>query len=73
MVKDQGVERWTGLVFIGDGLAGLIWPREYLRKLKVGPQVLNNLLEHFADRPATTRFLCVAEIVFGASIFFRRN
>ena len=72
-MQHRGVERWTGLVFMGDGLAGLIWPREYLRKLKVGPPIMNNLLEHFADRPLVTRYLCVAEIVFGASIFFRRD
>ncbi len=71
-MSDKGVERWTGLVFIGDGLAGLIWPREYLRKLKIGPRLVNDILEHCAERPALTRFLCVAEVVFGASIFFKR-
>lgn len=56
---------------VGDGLAGLIWPREYLRKLKVGPQPLNDLLEACAERPALTRALCVLEVAFGAWIFNR--
>ena len=72
-MKEDGVERWTGLVFMADGVAGLVWPREYLRKLKIGPQLMNDLLEHCAERPTLTRFLCVAEIVFGASVFFRRR
>jgi hypothetical protein len=68
-MKQTGIERWTGLVLIGDGVAGLIWPREYLRKLKIGPEPLNNILETFAQRPHLTRALCLVEIAFGAWIF----
>jgi hypothetical protein len=70
-MKTGGIERWTGLILIGDGLAGLIWPREYLRKLKIGPAPLNSTLEAFAQRPALTRVLCVAEVLFGAGVFLR--
>jgi hypothetical protein len=56
---------------VGDGLAGLIWPREYLRKLEVGPRPLNELLEVFAERPTLTRTLCVIEVAMGAWIFSR--
>jgi hypothetical protein len=56
---------------IGDGLAGLIWPREYLRKLKVGPEPLNDVLEAFAERPRMTRALCVAEVALGVWVFWR--
>lgn len=70
-MKASGIERWTGLVLVGDGLAGLLWPKEYLRKLKIGPEPLNSALEAFAQRPALTRALCVAEIFFGAGIFLR--
>jgi hypothetical protein len=68
-----GIERWTGLVLVGDGMAGLIWPREYLRKLKVGPKPLNDLLEAFAERPTLTRVLCVAEIALGLWTFALRK
>ncbi len=56
---------------VGDGLAGLIWPREYLQKLEVGPEPINRLLEEFANRPLLTRVLCVAEVALGAWIFHR--
>lgn len=56
---------------IGDGLAGLIWPREYLRKLQIGPRLLNELLEGCAQRPDLTRALCVVEVALGAWIFVR--
>jgi hypothetical protein len=55
---------------VGDGLAGLIWPREYLRKLEVGPAAINDIIETFATRPTLTRALCVIEIAMGALIFF---
>ena len=58
---------------VGDGLAGLIWPREYLQKLEVGPEAMNEILEAFAHRPTLTRALCVIEIAMGAWIFSRRH
>ena len=71
-MRTRGVEHWTGLVMVGDGLAGLVWPCEYLRKLEVGPQPVNDFLEAFAKRPALTRALCVMEIGFGLWVFMRR-
>ncbi len=70
-MQNRGIQRWTGLVMVGDGLAGLIWPREYLRKLEVGPKVINDLLETFAERPRLTRALCAIEVGLGAWIFTR--
>jgi hypothetical protein len=70
-MKNRGVERWTGLIMIGDGLAGLMWPSEYLRKLKIGPECVNDVLEVFAQRPTLTRSLCVVEMAMGAWIFSR--
>ena len=70
-MQTRGIERWTGLVLAGDGLAGLIWPREYLRKLEVGPKIWNEAIEAFAERPLLTRVLCVAEVAIGVWIFTR--
>ncbi len=56
---------------VGDGIAGFIWPREYLRKLQVGPKVVNNVLEACAQRPQMTRALCALEVALGAWIFIR--
>jgi hypothetical protein len=67
----RGIARWTGLVMVGDGLAGLIWPTEYLRKLEVGPEPLNELLEACAERPTLTRTLCALEVALGAWVFCR--
>jgi hypothetical protein len=71
-MRKPRIVRWTGLVMVGDGLAGLIWPREYLRKLEVGPRPLNELLEACAQRPTLTRALCVVEVTLGAWIFRTR-
>jgi hypothetical protein len=70
-MRKPGIERWTGLVMVGDRLAGLLWPREYLRKLQVGPQALNAVLEACAQRPVLTRVLCTMEVTLGAWIFTR--
>ena len=70
-MRSRGIQRWTGLVMVGDGLAGLIWPREYLRKLEVGPKPVNDVLEHFAQRPDLTRALCAIEVLAGVWIFVR--
>lgn len=70
-MNKHGIERWTGLMMIGDGFAGLIWPREYLRKLKIGPEPINDVLEAFAERPTLTRVLCAVEVSLGAWIFIR--
>jgi hypothetical protein len=70
-MKNRGIERWTGLILIGDGLAGLMWPSEYLRKLKIGPDCVNDALEALAQRPTLTRALCTVEMAAGAWIFSR--
>jgi hypothetical protein len=56
---------WGGVALIGDGVAGLIWPRRYLRFLEVGPSPIRDTLEAFAERPALTRAACIAEIGIG--------
>ncbi len=56
---------WGGVLLIGDGVAGLIWPGRYLRFLEAGPPVVRNTLEAFAERPALTRAACVAEVGVG--------
>jgi hypothetical protein len=70
-MKTRGIERWTGLIMVGDGLAGLIWPAEYLRKLKIGPEPMNDVLEALAERPELTRVLCAIEVAVGAWVFTR--
>ncbi len=71
-MQTRGIQRWTSLVMIGDGLAGLIWPCEYLRKLEIGPKPVNDVLEALAERPALTRALCVFEVTIGTWVFLNR-
>ena len=54
--------RWAGWLLIGDGTAGLVMPRRYLRALEVGPQPIQNFFEMFAQRPKLTRAVCIGEI-----------
>jgi hypothetical protein len=56
---------WIGLALVADGALGLIWPRRYLRLLKVGPQNIKELFETFAENPQLTRALCIGEIALG--------
>lgn len=56
---------WGGYLLVGDGLAGLIWPRRYLRFLKAGPAPIRQTLEAFAEKPQLTRAACIAEIGIG--------
>ena len=65
-MKPSGI--WGGVALIGDGVAGLIWPRRYLRFLKVGPSPVRKTLEAFAERPALTRAACIAEVGIGVWI-----
>ncbi|MFL6451951.1 MAG: hypothetical protein ACJ746_30435 [Bryobacteraceae bacterium] len=56
---------WGGVLLVGDGVAGLIWPRRYLRLLEVGPSPVRRTLEAFAERPSLTRAACIAEVGIG--------
>jgi hypothetical protein len=58
--------RWAGWLLIGDGAAGLITPKRYLRALEVGPQPIQNFFELFAQRPKLTRAVCIGEIALGS-------
>ncbi len=62
---------WAGVLLVGDGVAGLIWPRRYLRFLKVGPSPIHKTLEAFAERPALTRAACIAEVGIGVWMIAR--
>ncbi len=62
-MKYSGI--WAGIALIGDGVAGMIWPRRYLRFLKAGPSAIRDTFEAFAQRPALTRVACVAEVGIG--------
>ena len=66
----KNLRRSLGWTLIGDGTAGMIWPKQYLRKLESGPAPLRGILEAFAERPKLTRALCAGEVALGLWIVF---
>jgi hypothetical protein len=62
-MKNSGI--WGGVALVGDGIAGLLWPRRYLRFLKAGPSTVRETLEAFAERPTLTRATCIVEVSIG--------
>lgn len=55
----------TGLILIGDGLMGLIFPRRHSLLWHVGPQLAKAVTEELADHPQTARTIYAAELVVG--------
>lgn len=67
----KGWRRNLGWTLVGDGVAGMIWPRRYLRALENGPAPIKGILEAFAGRPQLTRALCIGEVALGVWIILR--
>ena len=59
------LRKTIGYLMVADGLAALIAPRDYIRKLEFGNSLVNDLLEYFAERPELTRGFSVSEIAIG--------
>ena len=60
-----------GLMLIGEGVVGAIFPTRYSLFWKIGPQWMRNTVTALAERAKTTRLLCVAEIAAGLWIAAR--
>jgi hypothetical protein len=54
-----------GLILIGDGLMGLLFPRRHSLLWHVGPQLAKAVTEELADHPTTARTIYAAEIALG--------
>jgi hypothetical protein len=54
-----------GLLMIGEGVVGAIWPRRYSSFWNIGPRWLRKAAIFFANSPATTRLICAAETATG--------
>jgi hypothetical protein len=57
-----------GLMLVGDGLLALLAPNRHCRLWKVGPQGLRDLVDEFAEHPAVTRWVGVAEAFAGVAL-----
>lgn len=56
---------------IGEGVAGVLTPRRYVRLWEFGPRLLRDVIEWFADRPHLTRLFCVVETGLGIWLTLR--
>ena len=60
-----------GLMLIGEGVVGAVFPTRYSLFWKIGPQWMRKTVTALAERPKTTRLLCAAEIAAGLWIAAR--
>ncbi len=54
-----------GLMMIGEGVVGLLYPRRYSLFWKMGPEWMRAGAEWFAEHRDQTRLFCVGEIAAG--------
>jgi len=57
-----------GLILIGDGLMGLLFPRRHSLLWHVGPQLAKAVTEELADHPQTARAVYAAELALGFAL-----
>ena len=57
-----------GLILIGDGLMGLLFPRRHSLLWQVGPQLAKAVTEELAAHPKTARTIYVAELALGVAL-----
>ena len=58
----------AGLILIGDGLMGLIFPRRHSLLWHVGPELAKAVTEELADHPQTARAIYAAELALGVAL-----
>jgi hypothetical protein len=54
-----------GLMMIGEGVVGLLFPTRYLLFWKIGPRWMRQAVSVLAENPNGTRLLCAGEIAAG--------
>lgn len=64
------IRRVSGIALITDGVAALLKPRVYLRDLKSGTPLVDDVLEFFAQRPDLATKAAALEVVIGFSLLF---
>ena len=59
------------LAMIGEGIVGLLRPRQYSLFWKIGPHWLRETAETLAEHREATRLMCLGEIALGLWIALR--
>jgi len=57
-----------GLILIGDGLMGLLFPRRHSLLWHVGPQLAKAITEELAEHRKTARTIYAAELAVGVAL-----
>lgn len=57
--------RTLGLLALADGISTLLAPRDYLRKLRTGEPLVDDILDFLAENPDLARNASIAEILVG--------
>lgn len=63
-IGKRGLEL-LGLMMIGEGVVGLLFPTRYSLFWKIGPRWMRQAVTALAENPNTTRLLCAGEIAAG--------
>ena len=59
-IAKRGLEL-LGMIMIGEGVVGLLYPTRYSLFWKIGPGWLRRVASAFAEHPKATRFACAGE------------
>ncbi len=63
-IAKRGLEL-LGLMMIGEGVVGMLFPTHYSRFWKMGPEWMRQVARTCAENPETTRLICAGEIALG--------
>lgn len=63
-IAKRGLEL-LGMMMIGEGLIGLLFPTRYSLFCKIGPGWHRKIASAFAENPNATRLACAGEVIAG--------
>lgn len=61
----KNLKELLGLAMLGEGIIGLVYPKQYTLFWKIGFQPVEKLKRKAADNPELMRFVYAAEASFG--------
>ena len=63
----------TSMALVGDGIVGMIFPREHCLHWRIGPKGFRRFIDAFAAHPQLTRMLAAIEASFGIWLAARQK
>ncbi len=68
----RNIAELIAMLAIGDGVIALVAPRRHSLLWRFGPESYRRAMEAFAERPALTRSLALAEVGLGLWLALRQ-